>query len=228
LPDLRWIVGNEKGGTLWLWDRVLHQSLSISIPFPPSGKNVDSSYERVGRFLSTPDCQRVVLFADSPDGSLHICSFAPEHRRILLQKTLPGMIDGIISPDGRMLAIILPNDQIFAYKEDIYVYDLYSQQLLHIFPQTTKRGYCLLTFSPDSHSLMGCKTDGEVDVFSLKTFELVARFAAHPGLSSHANNPIGGLDWSSTGYIATGGASEFEHDMSKTDYTIKIWKVVEE
>lgn len=59
----------------------------------------------------------------------------------------------------------------------------------------------------------------------LASFNCIISFAAHPGLSSHATDPVGGLDWSNTGYIATGGASVFEDDMNVTDYTIKIWKV---
>lgn len=111
---------------------------------------------------------------------------------------------------------------------EIYVYHLESLRLLQMFPQTTKARYSLLAFSPDCQYLMGCKTDGLVDVFSLASFDCVTQFAAHPGLSSHATDPIGGLDWSKTGYIATGGASEFEKNRNKTDYTIKIWKVEEQ
>jgi WD40 repeat protein len=76
-----------------------------------------------------------------------------------------------------------------------------------MFPQTTDEFYCLLAFSPDSQYLASCKTDGWVDIFSLKAFDRIAHFTAHPGLSSQATDPIGGLAWSQTGYIATGGAS---------------------
>jgi WD40 repeat protein len=229
-PNLRWLVSNGRERTILLRDLVSHQSFSIPFPaFDRSGAGADHSDEVVGRFLFTPDYQQLVLFTDSPEGSLHICSFDPEHRRIVLQKTLPeGMIDGIISPNGKMLAIIVPNGQVFGYKEDIYIYDLKSLQLLHVFPQTTNERYNLLSFSPDCQYLISSKTNGWIDIFSLNTFDSVAQFAAHPGLSSHATDPIGGLDWSKTGYIATGGASVFENDMEKTDYTIKIWKVEEQ
>lgn len=87
--------------------------------------------------------------------------------------------------------------------------------------------YCLLAFSPDSRHLMSCNTNGKVDIFSLHTYELVAQFDPHPGLSSHATEPIGGVAWSRTGYLTTGGASVFEKEMNKTDYTIKLWKIDE-
>ena len=74
---------------------------------------------------------------------------------------------------------------------------------------------------------MSSKIDGMVDIWSISPFECIVSFAAHPDLSSYTSDPIGGLDWSTTGYIATGGASVFEKDMNKTDYTIKIWKVEE-
>lgn len=227
-PSLRWVVSNENGRTLRLWDLTSHQSFLVPLSFAAgdrSGKNTDLSNECALRFLFTPDSHQVVLFASSTEGDLQICAFEPEHRRIILQKTLPGMIDGIISPDGKKLAIILPNGQIYGYKEEIYLYDLEALQLLHVFPQTTDERYCLLAFSPDSRHLASCKTDGWVDIFSLDSLDCVAQFAAHPGLFSDANDPIGGLDWSKTGYIATGGANVFEHDMKKTDYSIKLWKV---
>lgn len=228
--DLRWLVSGKKGGALWLCDRLSHQSFSILLPFSSGRKGVITDWpdDPVGRFLFTPNGQQVVLWADSPEGSLHICSFDPEHQLIALQKTLPhGMLDGAISPDGKLLAAVVPNGQVFAYKEEVYVYNLESLRLLHVFPQMTDERYNLLAFSPDSQYLMSCKTDGLVDIFSLNTFDCIAHFAAHPGLSSHATDPTGGLAWSKTGYIATGGASVFEKDMKKTDYTIKIWRVEE-
>jgi WD40 repeat protein len=234
-PDQRWLVSSDRGRNILLWDLISYQSSSISIPFPAfdrRGNNTDLSNESVGRFLFTPDGQRLVFGASSSEGYMHLCSFDSEHRCIIRLKTFPidSMLNGAIAPNGKMLAMIVPNGQILssAYKQDIYVYDLESFQLLHIFPQTTNKRYCLLTFSPDNYYLASCKSDGLVDIFSLNTFERVTSFAAHPGLSSHATDPIGGLDWSTTGYIATGGASEFEKDMKKTDYTIKLWKVEEE
>ncbi|HEU5377427.1 MAG TPA: hypothetical protein VFV38_18550 [Ktedonobacteraceae bacterium] len=64
-----------------------------------------------------------------------------------------------------------------------------------------------------------------VDLFSLKPFEQIASFAAHAGLATEAIDSIGGLDWSKTGYIATGGSSVFECERNKMDSTLKIWKV---
>ena len=173
-PDLHWLVSNDKGRAIRLWNLASHQSFPIPLPFlrdEQNIKNTDLSDECVLRFLFTPDSQQVVLFASSPEGDLNICSFDPEQRHITLQKTLPGMIDGAISPNGKMLAIILPNEQIFAYKEDIYIYNLDSQQLLHLIPQITKTGYSFLAFSPDSRYLASCKSDGWIDIFSLDSFE---------------------------------------------------------
>lgn len=231
-PDLRWCVSSDSESSILLWDLTSNQSFSVPIPIPAFDRSKENAVQlntSVGRFLFTPDGQQLVLFADSLEGSLHVCSFDPEHRRIMRQKTFPtGMIDGVISPDGKMFAIIVPNEQMNIYKQDIYIYDLRLLQLMHIFLPTTGAFYCRLAFSPDSQYLASCKSDGLVDIFSLGSFECVASFAAHPGLSSHATDPIGGLAWSRTGYIATGGASEFKNDMKKTDYTIKLWKVEEE
>jgi WD40 repeat protein len=74
---------------------------------------------------------------------------------------------------------------------------------------------------------MSCNTNGKVDIFSLDSYELVAQFDPHPDLSSHATDPIGGVAWSSTGSLATGGASVFEKEMEKTDSTIKLRKIDE-
>lgn len=227
-PDQHWLVRSGQGNGALLWDLVTHQSSSLSLFTVVEGKNkIDLSNESIGRFLFTPDSQRLVFGASSDEGYMHIGSFEPEHRRIIRQKTFPigGMINGAISPNGKLLAMIVPNEQIFAYKQDIYIYDLEALQLLHVFPQTTDEYYYLLAFAPNSRWLISCKSDGWVDLFSLDSFDCITQFAPHPGLSSHANDPIGGLDWSKTGYIATGGASFFEKDRKKTDYAIKIWRV---
>ena len=47
----------------------------------------------------------------------------------------------------------------------------------------------------------------------LSSFEHLVSFAAHPELTSQWSDPIGGLDWSKTGFLVTGGASVFENDM---------------
>ncbi|MGH2612300.1 MAG: WD40 repeat domain-containing protein, partial [Rhabdochlamydiaceae bacterium] len=93
------------------------------------------------------------------------------------------MLNGAIAPNGKMLAMIVPNGQVLpsAYKQNIYVYDLDSLQLLHVLPQGSGKRYCLLAFSPDSRYLMSCKDDGFVDIFSLDSFDCVSQFAAHPG-----------------------------------------------
>lgn len=233
-PDQRWLVTGDTTRNILLWDLLTYQETLIPVRFPrfkgdPWEQETALADETIRNFRLTPDGQRLVFLASSEEGDLHICHFDPMDKGLMRQKTFPhGCIDLAISLNGKMLAIIVPNGQIYDYREEVYIYDLESLRLLHVFPQTTNKRYCLLTFSPDSRFLMSCKSDGMVDIFSLDSFDCVAQFAAHPGLSSHATDPIGGLDWSATGYIATGGASVFEKDMDKTDYTIKIWKVEEE
>lgn len=215
-PDQRWLVSSDKKPDILLWDLATYQSSSI----PSNGSG--------GPFLFTPDGQRLVFGAQSPEGYMHIGFFDPEHQRILQRKTFAthGMLDGAISPDGKVFACIISNNRPFDYEEDIYLYDLESLRLMHVFQQATRmERYNLLAFSPDSRYLASSKTDCWVDIFSLDSFDCIAQFAAHPGLSSHATDPIGGLAWSKTGYIATGGASWFEKDRDRYDYSVKIWKV---
>jgi WD40 repeat protein len=140
-------------------------------------------------------------------------------KRLIRQQTLPllGIMNQAIAPNGKLLAIV--------HLDEVYVYDLESFQLLQKFPLVMDLSYSLLAFSPDSQFLMSSKDNGTVDIWSLATFECVASFAAHPGLMNNWTEPIGGLDWARTGDIVTAGASVFEHDMQKADYTIKIWKV---
>lgn len=183
-----------------------------------------------GNFRFTLDGQRLVF--SSKSGNVQICYFDPLQQELMLQKTFRhGCINMAISPNGKILAMIVPNHKRYAaYKEEIYIYDLDSLgplQLLHVFPQTANGRYDLLAFSPNSQYLISSnsKLDGCVEILSLTSFDRTTSFAAHPGLWS---GPIGGLDWSKTGYIATGGASFFENDMDMEDYTIKIWKVEDE
>jgi WD40 repeat protein len=226
-PDRRWLITGDARRNILLWDLLTYQCSPIPIPFPNDYNETGESNETARNFRFTPDGQRIVFVVSSPDGYVHICSIDPIEKRIMRQKTFrhAGGLDLAISPNGKLLAAITSNHQIYNFKEEVYVYDLESLQLLHVFPQTTDKRYFLLAFSPDSRYLASCKRDGLVDIFSLTTFDRVVSFAAHPGLATYATEPIGGLDWSKTGYIATGGASVFEHDMDKTDYSIKIWKV---
>jgi len=232
-PDGHWLVAGDAARNVLLWDLFTYQLVVIPVRFPRLGDDLQGNEsapinETVRGFQFTPDGQRFALLADSEDGYLHLCYFDPTDQSLLRQKTFPhGCMDLAVSPDGTKLAAIIPTGQLYSHKEEVYLYDLESLRRLHVFPQTTNKRYCLLAFSPDSRYLASCKSDGWVDIFSLGSFGRIAQFAAHPGLSSHASDPIGGLDWSTTGYLATGGASVFEHDMRKTDYSIKLWKVEE-
>jgi hypothetical protein len=65
----------------------------------------------------------------------------------------------------------------------------------------------------------------------LATFERVAFFEAHTGPKPHERHwseIIGGLDWSTTGYLATGGTRFLGEDMLKEDRSVIIWKIEEE
>jgi WD40 repeat protein len=233
-PDQRWLITGDTTRNLVLWDLLTYQCSIIPVRFSrfrddPWEDEAALANETIGSFQFTPDGQRLVFLASSAEGDLHLCYIDPVQKSLVRQKTFPhGSMDLAISSNGKMLATIVSNQQMYSYKEEIYVYDLESLRLLHVFPQTTDERYGLLAFLPDSTRLASCKTDGIVEIFSLASFECIAHFAAHPGLSSHASDPIGGLDWSRTGYIATGGASVFEKDMKKTDFTIKLWKVEDE
>jgi WD40 repeat protein len=192
-PDSHWLVSSDIKRDILLWDLATYQSSPIPIPFAPfdrRGTGIDLSNESGYGLRFTPDGRRLVFGCSSFEGYVHICHFDPENRRIVLQKTFSSSTDGflintnVISPDGKMLAMVVPKSQGFAYKQDIFLYDLEKLHLLHIFPQGADKLYNLLTFSPDSRYLASCKDDGWVDIFSLETFELITQFAAHPGLSS--------------------------------------------
>jgi WD40 repeat protein len=220
-PDGRWLVSSDTGPTIVLWDLTTYQSTSIPISFPALD-------EAVFGLQFTPDGQRLVLGISSPEGYVHICHFDPEHQCIRRQKTLPrqSMIASAIAPNGKMLAIMDNKRGLGPYEPEVFLYDLESFQLLQKLPRTTEDEgrYSLLIFSPDSQFLMSSKDDGTVDIWSTSSCEHLVSFAAHPELTSQWSDPIGGLDWSKTGFLVTGGASVFEKDMQKTDYSVKIWR----
>jgi WD40 repeat protein len=223
-PDQRWLVSGDAARSLLLWDLQTYECSLIPLPFPefndrPWDQKTDMSQETLRCVQLTPDGQRVVFGASSHEGYIQICQVDLVQKRLKRQKTLPllGIMNQAISPDGKLLAIV--------HQDEVYVYNLESFQLLQKFSQAVEQSYCLLAFSPDSQFLMSSKNDGIVDIWSTSNFECVASFAAHPGLINDWTDPIGGLDWSRTGDIATAGASVFENDMEKEDYTIKIWRV---
>lgn len=223
-PDQRWLVSGDGARSLRLWDLQTSECSLLPLPFPAFGDQpwdheTDLSKEPIGYVQFTPDGQRVVFGASSQEGYVHICQVDLVQKRLTRQKTLPllGIMTQAITPNGKLLAIV--------HLDEVYVYDLESFQLLQKFPRTTEQRYSLLAFSPDSQFLISSKSDGTADIWSLSTFECIVSFAAHPGLMNDWTDPIGGLDWASTGDIATAGASVFENDMEKEDYTIKIWRM---
>jgi WD40 repeat protein len=223
-PDQRWIVSGDGLRSLRLWNLQTSESSLLPLPFPPFNnyprdQETDLSKEVLGWVRFTPDGQRVVFGASSREGYVQICQVDLAQKRLTRQKTLPllGIMNQAIAPNGKLLAIV--------HLDEVHVYDLESFQLLQKFPEATEYSYSLVAFSPDSQFLMSSKDDGTVDIWSVSTFERVVSFAAHPGLMNDWTEPIGGLDWSRTGDIATAGASVFENDMEKEDYTIKIWRM---
>lgn len=228
--DGRWLVCSDREWRgILLWDLSTYQNYHIPMPFAAFEDEIGFLKESVGRFCFTPDSQRLALGGtdDNGQGCIYICHFDAVNKQLLPQKIFPrGCMDLAISPDGRMLATIDYRPARGPIRQEIYVYDLESFQQLGYFPCKEGDFYCLLAFSPDSRFLASCTDEsGSVDLFSLETFEQVASLEAHPGLFTHAGESIGGLDWSKTGFIATGGANVFKNDMEKTDYTIKIWRV---
>jgi WD40 repeat protein len=233
--DQHWLVSGGMGRQILLWDLFAQQCSAIDLPiseFPWSENGRTKQPEDViENICFTPDGQRLAIGMANAEGQgyIYICRFDPTHKDLRRQETLPhGCLDLAISPDGTMLATIEVLTADGPVRQEIYVYDLNSFQLLHVFPQKGEDGYCLLAFSPESRYLMCCTENGMIDMFSLTTFEPLLSFAAHPGLAVEAMDSVGGLDWSRTGYIATGGASVFEEDSNKEDYTIKIWKIEDE
>ena len=225
-PDHRWLVSGDADRSIRLWDLQTSESFLLPLPFlafsnRPWDHETDLSKETIGCVKFTPDGQRVVFGASSQEGYVQICHIDPVQKRLAQQKTLPllGIMTQAIAPNGKLLAIV--------HLDEVYVYDLESFQLLQKFPRTAEQRYSLLAFSPDSQFLMSSKNDGMVDIWSISNFECVASFDAHTGLMNDWTDPVGGLDWSRTGDIATAGASVFEDDMQKEDYTIKIWRVEE-
>ncbi len=217
-PDQHWLVSGDADRNILLWDLRTYEYFPIPIPFP-AFKGRPSNNETADCFCFTPDGQRLVFGASSQEGYVQVCHVDPEQKRLTRQKTLPidGMIGQVIAPNGKLLAIV--------QQDEISVYDLESFQLLQTFPPQTEARYDLLAFSPDSQFLASSNSEGMVDIWSLSTFEHAISFAAHPGLITYWTEPIGGLDWSRTGFLVTGGAGSFEKDEHLKDFTIKIWKV---
>lgn len=229
-PDHRWLVMEEENHQLIFWDLFTSQPTVIPLDFGEYAVNKQTGQRRktIEQIRFTPDGQRLVLGAADAEGhgSVDLYYFDPIHKQLRLQATLPhGGIDVAIAPNGKLLATIDVQSVPGPFQQVICVYDLESCQLLHIFRQRDESFHTLLAFSPDSRTLLSGKSDGLVDLFSVDLFALSASFAAHPDLFTSAMDPIGGGDWAQTGYIATGGASVFEHDRGKVDCTIKIWKV---
>lgn len=226
-PDQRWLVTGGKSGNFLLWDMVNHQWSSISVPDRPDTTGETASYYC---FRFSLGGLGLVFIASGSEGQIHICHFDPEHDHYAIRKI--GSISGIqgmkVSPDGKLLAITSVD---FGSVRGVYVYDLKRLQLLQKFPAPVGTHYDLLTFSPDSQFLASTRGEGILDIWSLTTFECVVSFEAHMGPRPHERHwseTIGGLDWSTTGYLATGGTRFRRGDMPKEDRSVRIWKVENE
>lgn len=224
-PDQHWLVRDGKNGTLLLYDLLKHEWTPIGVPDQP-----ETSDGTVGCLRFALGGLGLVFVASSSEGQIHICHFDPEHDRYAIRRILPifGVQGMKISPDGKLLAITnVGADSI----RGVYVYDLERLQLLQKFSASIDAYYDLLAFSPDSQFLASSRDEGILDIWSLTTFECVASFEAHPGPRPHERHwseTIGGLDWSTTGYLATGGTRFQRDDMPKEDRSVRIWKIENE
>lgn len=224
-PDQCWLVTDGKGGNLLLWDMVNHQWSSLSVPDQP-----DTAEGTANSFRFALGGLGLVFIASNYEGQIHICRFDPEHDHYAIRRILPifGICGMKVSPDGKLLAITnLGADSI----RGVYVYDLEQLQFLQKFPAPIGTHYDLLAFSPDSQFLASSRGNGILDIWSLATFECLVSFEAHPGPRPHERHwseTIGGLDWSTTGYLATGGTRFQRDDMPKEDRSVKIWKIEDE
>lgn len=231
-PDQRWLVSGDSRGCFVVWETATYASVVVQPQLTPSSlwqqgaatsafrHHLQERFSSANHLLFTPDGQWLLCVAASEQGDVHCYHFHPDRHEILLQKTLPikGVYDQNISPDGRFLAI--------TSQGTLFLYDVNTLTLLNTCTGSGDAGYTLLAFSPDSHMLASSTVEGNVHIWSTRTWQHLASFAAHPGLVTHWGAALGGLDWSKTDWIATGGASAFQQDVTRNDYTIKMWKVI--
>ncbi|GCE12011.1 WD40 repeat domain-containing protein [Tengunoibacter tsumagoiensis] len=221
--DQNWLVTGEARRNIVFWNVKSRQSFSLPVPSQPFDDNpystrTDLYEETVSHFRLSPDGKQLVFRASNEIGTPHVCQIDPLQQMMVLQKILPTIALEIeMSRDGKKLAVF------DGY--GVVLYDLQTFQLLGKCPQPQEASYGLIALSPDGEFLAVSRNDGLVDLWSLTTFKQVTSIEAHPGLVTYWSDPIGGLAWSSTGYLATGGASAFESDLEKYDYTVKLWKV---
>jgi WD40 repeat protein len=221
-PDQRWLVRDGRDGNILLYDLLKYEWTSLGVPDRP-----DTADGTAGCLRFALGGLGLVFVASSYEGQIHICHFDPAHDRYAIRRILPIFgVQGInISPDGKLLAITnVGADSI----RGVYLYDLERLQVLQKLSASIDAYYDLLAFSPDGQFLASSRDEGILDIWSLTTFACVASFEAHPGPRPHERHwtdTIGGLDWSTTGYIATGGTRFRRDDMPKEDRSVKIWKV---
>jgi WD40 repeat protein len=119
-------------------------------------------------------------------GYVHICRFDATTGKIEKEKTLAlvGIADQKISPDGTLLAI--------SSDGKIFLYDMSQLHQVAMLDGGETTEYTFVAFSPDDRFVASSTYDGNVDIWSLHTFERVLSFAAHPGLDLHSSDSIGG------------------------------------
>jgi WD40 repeat protein len=223
-PDQRWLVRDGKDGTILLYDLLKHEWTAIGVADQP-----ETADGTVGCLRFALNGRSLIFIASNPVGQVHICHFDPEHDHYAIRRILPlSGIQGMrVSLDGKLLAI---TNVGFCSERGFYVYNLEELQLLQKFPASVGTSYDLLAFSPDGRFLASSRDNGIFDIWSLITFECVASFEAHQGPRDHERHwseTIGGLDWSTTGYLATGGTRfrRDDDDAAKEDLSVKLWKI---
>lgn len=176
-------------------------------------------------FTLSPDGRRLALHYPNPQGLVHVWEIDAMRQRLVRVKSLlqahQKFAVPYYSPDGKFLALVGSEQRcIWLFQADT----LRQQGMITQLDKDGELGY--LRFSPESQYCASDLLDGRVCIWSTKTQQMVASFAAHPDLWTEQASSIGGFDWSPQGdRMVTGGASFFLGNPLRNDYSLKIWQV---